>query len=166
VVGDHHAVHAAASAIATRLGLDETDVIVASPQPQDELPVWLRLHTPDDVAARSSRWRRSSSPRVIAVELAPGREGHAWAAAMLEAIGADQVRLVAKAWQLTDQLAAKAAVLGGVDGLELVEMDAAAEPELFLELDLAVLGIDGRPATAELWAALLYERRTDVDRRG
>lgn len=161
VVGDHHSVHGVAAGLAVRLGLDETDVIVASPEIQEGMPVWLRLHTPDDVVARSARWRRSTSPRVVAVELAPGREGHAWAASMLEAIGADQVRLVAKAWQLTDQLAAKAAVLGGIDGLDLVEMDAAAEPELFLELDLDVLGIDGRPATAELWAALLYERRHD-----
>jgi hypothetical protein len=161
VVGDHHSVHGVASALAVRLGLDESDVIVASPEPQEGMPVWLRLHTPDDVLARADRWRRSSAPRVVAVELAPGREGHAWAASMLGVIGADQVRLVAKAWQLTDQLAAKAAVLGGIDGLDLVEMEAAAEPELFLELDLDVLGIDGRPATAELWAALLYERRHD-----
>ena len=165
VVGDHHTVRGVAAALAVRLGLDDSDVIVASQEVDDELPVWLRLHTPADVAARSSRWRRSGSPRVIAVELVPGREGHAWAASMLEAIAADQVRLVAKSWQLTDQLAAKAAVLGGVDGLDLVEMAAAAEPELFLELDMPVLGIDGRPATAELWAALLYERRTDVDHR-
>jgi hypothetical protein len=165
VVGDHHSVRGVAGSLAVRLGLDESDVIVASPEPQEGMPSWLRLHTPADVAARSPRWRRSNSPRVIAVELSPGREGHAWAASMLEAIGADQVRLVAKAWQLTDQLTAKAAVLGGIDGLDLVEMDAAAEPELFLEIEMDVLGIDGRPATAELWAALLYERRTDADHR-
>jgi hypothetical protein len=165
VVGDHHTVRGVAAALAVRLGLDDSDVIVASPNVDEELPVWLRLHSPEDVVARASRWRRSTSPRVIAVELDPGREGHAWAASMLEAIAADQVRLVAKAWQLTDQLAAKAAVLGGVDGLDLVEMSAAAQPELFLELDLPVLGIDGRPATSELWAALLYERRNDGDHR-
>jgi hypothetical protein len=46
---------------------------------------------------------------------------------------------------MTDQLAAKATALGGVDGFDLVEVDAAAEPELFLELDLDGAG-HRRPA--------------------
>ncbi len=160
VVGDPTSVRSVAVAVASRLGLVEADVVVAGPEPTEVSP-WLAVTDVRTARARASRWRDSDRPTVVAVELSPGADGHAWAAAMLEALGADQVRLVAKAWQLTDQLGAKAKALGGVDGLDLVEMDAAAEPELFLELDLAVLGIDGRHATPELWAALMYERRTD-----
>jgi hypothetical protein len=161
IVGDSGAARAVASRLAVRLGLDESDVIVASPDRRSDVPAWLAVHAPDDIVARSERWRSAGHPTLVAVECAPGRDGHAWAASMLRALDADQVRLVAKAWQLADQLSTKAAALGEVDGVDLVEVDAAAEPELFLEIDLAVLGIDGRPATSELWAALLFERRTD-----
>jgi hypothetical protein len=161
VVGDSGAARAVASRLAVRLGLDRSDVIVASPDRRSDVPAWLAVHAPDDIVTRSERWRSAGHPTLVAVECAPGRDGHAWAASMLRALDADQVRLVAKAWQLADQLPTKAAALGGVDGVDLVEVDAAAEPELFLEIDLAVLGIDGRPATSELWAALLFERRTD-----
>lgn len=160
VVGDPNSVRWVAVAVAARMGLAESDVVVAGPEPAGVSP-WLAVTEPRTARVRASRWRDSDRPTVVAVELSPGADGHAWAASMLEALKADQVRLVAKAWQLTDQLGSKALALGGVDGLDLVEMEAAAEPELFLGLDLAVLGIDGRAATPELWAALLYERRTD-----
>jgi hypothetical protein len=162
VVGDLAVGRRVAADIAARAGMEEGDVLVASPVARDDVPSWLRLDGPATTAARVERWRRSDRPVVVAVDLAPGRDGHAWAADVLAAIGADEVRLVARAWQVTDELGPKAAVLGGIDGLELVEVDAAAEPEAFLDLDLPVMGIDGRVATPELWAALLIERRNDV----
>lgn len=160
VVGDPNQVRQVAASVAAMVGLGEADVVVASPEPKDVAP-WLALGDPDAARARAGRWREADHPTVVAVELSPGADGHAWAASMLQAMEVDQVRLVAKAWQLADQLAAKAQALGGIDGLDLIEMEAAAEPELFLELDLGVLAIDGRPATSELWAALMYERRMD-----
>lgn len=160
VVGDPASVRHVAASLAVRMGLSESDVVIASPDPVDIAP-WLAVRDADEAAARAVRWHEADRPTVVAVELSPGRDGHGWAASILRSIAADQVRLVAKAWQLTDQLATKALALGGVDGLDLVEMDAAAEPELFLELDLPIVGVDGRPATPELWAALLFERRTD-----
>ena len=162
VVGDLAVGRRVAADIAARAGMEEGDVLVACPVARDDVPSWLRLDGPATTAARVDRWRRSDRPVVVAVDLAPGRDGHAWAADVLAAIGADEVRLVARAWQVTDELGPKAAVLGGIDGIELVEVDASAEPEAFLDLDLPVMGIDGRVATPELWAALLLERRNDV----
>ncbi|QGG94660.1 hypothetical protein [Actinomarinicola tropica] len=162
VVGDLRVARAAAAALAVRLGAGEADVMIATPEARDAVSPWLRIDGPDVAAARAARWRRGEHPVVVAVDLTPGREGHAWAASVLEALDADQVRLVARAWQVTDELAPKAAVLGGVDGIELVELEAAAEPEAFLALDLPVVGIDGRPATSEMWAALMMERRHDA----
>lgn len=164
VVGDLASARSAADALTAQLGLDVSDVVIARSEPVEGTPPWLEISTPGQARARASRWRGSGHATVLLVELAPGREGHAWAASMLEAVQADQVRLVAKAWQLSDHLAAKALALGGVDGLDVVEVDTAAEPELFLELDLPVLAIDGRRATSELWASLLYERRIDEHR--
>lgn len=161
IVGDHGSSQRVATGLAVRLGLDPTDVVALRPERDPATPAWLEVRTPDQVRGRAARWRESGHAKVVTVELAPGRDGHAWAKSMLDALGADQVRLVAKAWQLADQLGAKSVALGGVDGLDLVEIDAAAEPELFLELELPVLGIDGRSATSDLWAALLYERRLD-----
>ncbi|MFP4512311.1 MAG: hypothetical protein ACLFRV_05110 [Acidimicrobiales bacterium] len=164
VVGDLASARLAADALTAALGLDVSDVVIARPEPLEGTPPWLEITTPGQARARASRWRGSGHATVLLVELAPGREGHGWAASVLEAVQADQVRLVAKAWQLSDHLAAKALALGGVDGLDVVEVDTAAEPELFLELDLPVLAIDGRRATSELWASLLYERRIDEHR--
>lgn len=162
VVGDLRVARTVAEHIAVRLGAGAADVVVAVPDARDDVAPWMRIDTPDAARARAARWRRGDQPVVVAVDLIPGREGHAWAAEVIAALDADQVRLVARAWQVTDELGPKAAVLGGVDGLELVDLDAAAEPEAFLELDLAVLGLDGRPATSEMWAALLMERRNDA----
>jgi hypothetical protein len=162
VVGDLSAARPVAEAIATRAGLAEDDVLVASPTARDDVPSWLRIDGAATATARVDRWRRRERPIVVAVDLTPGRDGHVWAAEVLAAMGADEVRLVARAWQVTDELAPKAAVLGGVDGLELVDVEAAGEPESFLDLDIPVLGIDGRAATPELWAALMLERRNDV----
>ena len=162
VVGDLSAARPVAEAIAARAGLAEDDVLVASPTARDDVPSWLRIDSAATAAARVDRWRRRERPIVVAVDLTPGRDGHVWAAEVLAAMGADEVRLVARAWQVTDELAPKAAVLGGVDGLELVDVEAAGEPESFLDLDIPVLGIDGRAATPELWAALMLERRNDV----
>lgn len=162
VVGDLAVSREVAATLAARVGQGPADVLVATPEGRDALPAWLRIENAAAARARSERWRRGEHPVVVAVDLTPGRDGHAWAAEMLAALGADEVRLVARAWQVTDEIGPKAAVLGGIDGLELVELEAAAEPETFLELDLPVVGIDGRPATSELWAALLMERRNDV----
>lgn len=164
VVGELASARGAASALAVRLGLDAEDVVVASPVPREGISPWLAVDGPAAAASRARRWRQADHPTVVAVDLAPGAEGLTWAAEVVGRLGADQVRLVAKAWQLADQLVPKADALGGIDGLELVEVDASAEPELFLELTMPVLSIDGRSATSELWAALLMERRTDDDR--
>jgi hypothetical protein len=162
VVGDLRVARTVAAALAARLGAGEADVVVATADARDDVSPWMRIDGPEVARSRAARWRRGDQPVVVAVDLTPGRDGHAWAAGVIEALDADQVRLVARAWQVTDELVAKAAVLGGVDGLELVELDAAAEPEAFLELDLAVLGLDGRPASSEMWAALMMERRNDA----
>lgn len=162
VVGDLTVGRSVAAGLAARLGLGDADVVVATASPQDAVPAWMLVDGPGTARARVARWRRGEHPVVVAVDLTPGRDGHAWAAEVLAALDADQVRLVARAWQVTDELAAKAAILGGVDGLELVELDAAAEPEAFLELALPVLGLDGRAASSEMWAALLMERRNDA----
>ncbi|MBK5224910.1 MAG: hypothetical protein JJE52_18955 [Acidimicrobiia bacterium] len=162
IVGDLSVARGVAASVAARMGLGPADVLVASPDAREGIPPWLRIDSAEAARTRVARWRRGEQPVVLAIDLTPGREGHAWAAEVLAALDADQIRLVARAWQVTEELAAKAAVLGGIDGLELVEVEAAAEPEAFLELDLPVVGIDGRPATSELWAALLMERRHDA----
>ncbi len=164
VVGETSSAGVAAAALAAGYGLDSGDVLIARPESVEGTPPWVELTTPTQARSRARRWADCGHATVVVVELSPGREGHAWAASMLAAIGADQVRLVARAWQLTDQLQTKSLALGGVDGLDVVEVDTAAEPELFLELDLPVFAFDGRPATSELWAALLYERRIDEHR--
>jgi hypothetical protein len=162
VVGDVRVARPVAASMAVRLGVGEADVMVATAQARDEVAPWMLIDGAGTARARAARWRRGEQPIVVVVDLTPGRDGHAWAAELLAALDADQVRLVARAWQVTDELGPKATALGGVDGLELVELDAAAEPEAFLELDLPVLGIDGRAASSEMWAALLMERRNDA----
>ncbi|MGY6499356.1 MAG: hypothetical protein ACXIVQ_00455 [Acidimicrobiales bacterium] len=164
VVGELASARTAASRLAVRLGLGPDDVVVATRSDVADLSPWLVIDSATSAAARSRRWRDAEHPTVVAVDLTLGAEGASWAHDVVARLRADEVRLVAKAWQLADQLASKAHALGTVDGLELVEVEASAEPELFLELTMPVLSIDGRAATSELWAALLMERRNDDHR--
>lgn len=161
VVGDVTASVKVAGDLAKRLGQNPGDVVVASQNAQANLPAWMQINSKAMARQRAARWRMGDQPIVVAVDLRPGLDGHTWAGEVIGALGVDHVRLVAKAWQVTSDIAPKAAVLGGVDGIELVELADCATPEIFLEVGFPVLGIDGRVATAELWAALLMERRSD-----
>jgi hypothetical protein len=87
VVGDLASAGAAATRLAVGLGLDGTDVVVARPEPVAGTPPWLEITDPQRAASRAERWRTSGHATVVVVELAPGREGHAWAASMLASIG-------------------------------------------------------------------------------
>jgi len=162
--GEMNAAMLAAGAFAKRLGQNSGDIVAVSKAPVSTLPAWMQINSKAAARQRGARWRMGDTPVVVAIDLVPGLDGHNWASEMIGALGADHVRLVANAWQVITDIAPKAAMLGGVDGLELVGLADSATPEIFLDLGFPVLGLDGRVATSELWAALLMERRNDEKR--
>ena len=87
----------------------------------------------------------------------PGMDGHRWAAETLTAIAPTQIRLAVAGWRPIDRVAQTLAGIGGVDVIDLVSLDGATAPEMFLRLGVPVASIDGQPATATLWAALLVD---------
>jgi hypothetical protein len=160
VVGDLTAAKQVGAALAPRFGVDPDGVAVAAQITPAGVPRWLRLDDPGAAAVRAGAWRARGRPAVVAVELVPGADGHAAAAAVLAALAPDQIRLVAPAWRDPTELELKVAALGGVDVVDLVELDQADDPEAFLDGDHPVGSLDGRPASPELWAAALLAARS------
>ncbi|HSL57423.1 MAG TPA: hypothetical protein VK866_06240, partial [Acidimicrobiales bacterium] len=160
VVGDLAAARSVAASLAPRFGVDPDGVVVATQITPAEVPRWMRIDDPATAATRAASWRDRHRSAVVAVELVPGADGHAAAAAVLAALAPDQVRLVVPAWRDPTELDVKSAALGGLDVVDLVELDQASDPEAFLDGHLPVGSLDGRPASPELWAATLLAARS------
>ena len=112
------------------------------------------------VVAESSRRREQrgqAGPTLVVVSVMPGMDGHRWAAETLAAIAPAQIRLAVAGWRPIDRVAQTLAGIGGVDVIDLVSLDGATAPKTFLRLGVPVASIDGQPATATLWAALLVD---------
>jgi hypothetical protein len=124
-----------------------------------DVPSWLVIDDLDELANRAARWRQRDG--VVPVVLDQGVEAveRAWAAKAITAIEADQVRMVVEAWRLTEDVGRLAGKLGGVDALELVAVADTVEPLAMLDLGIPLGSIEGRPATADLLAAVWLENR-------
>lgn len=124
-----------------------------------DVPSWLVIDDLDELTSRAARWRQRDG--VVPVVLDQGVEAveRAWAAKAIKAIEADQVRLVVEAWRLTEDVGRLAGKLGGVDAIELVAVADTVEPLAMLDLEIPLGSIEGRPATADLLAAVWLENR-------
>jgi hypothetical protein len=112
------------------------------------------------------RWSQRAGTTFVAVALDPGDAGRAWAHEALRVLAPAQVRYAAPAWRSNDELRERVAAIGHVDCVDLVDLEQALEPAEFLMLNPPIATIQGRPASAELWAAhLLATRRASVDTR-
>jgi hypothetical protein len=141
--------------LAQAWGRAPSEVMVAAPTDPGVTPATIGI-----VVAESTRRRQQRSqagPTIVVVSVMPGMDGHRWAAETLAAIAPTQVRLAVAGWRPIDRVAQTLAGIGGVDVIDLVSLDGATAPEAFLRLGVPVASIDGQPATATLWAALLVD---------
>ena len=116
-------------------------------------------------ADQRNRWARRPGTTFVAVALEPGDAGSAWVRRALEVLDPAQVRYAAPAWRSVSEVLDRVRMIGGVDCLDLVQLDQSAEPAEFLSTEPPVATVDGRPATPELWAAHLLAAQQHDDQR-
>ena len=153
VVGVRGDAERVAASLVTGVGADPADVLVAAPHQPVIAPAL------DELAGLAAAVRRPGGrPAVVVVEVVPGREGHEWARDVLGAIGADQVRFVVSGGRSAASQAMSVTAVGGstmIDVVDIIDLGEADQIEAFLDLEIPVGSIDGRPATPSLWAANL-----------
>lgn len=159
-VGEAHATYAAARRMGGDTGLWNGDIDILTRRTNlDDLPSWLIVNDFDDAAARAERWRQRGGIAPIVIDQSVDAGDRAWAIKALTAVGADHVRLVTEAWRLPAQVGELASRIGGVDVVDLIDVDGAVEPLAMLDLEIPVGTVEGRTATPDLLAAVWLENR-------
>ncbi len=159
MVGDLDRTLECAAALAYREGIDLETIVVAS-QARHRRGVAARLlvAAPDEAADLAERSRRLPHPLVVAMHAPVSAEPDRWATQMLAALAPTAVWGVAPATHKSEDLAAWAEGLGGLDALALEDLWATTSPADGLAAGIPVASLDGRPATPALWAALIAAR--------
>jgi hypothetical protein len=148
-----------AVAVAAQMGADSAEIPFASRDAGAHVHGTGRLlvRTVEEAAERAPGWRRSA-PAVVVVDASLGCPERGWARALIAALRPTAVWGVVDATSKTEDIAAWAEALGGVDALALDNTDATVSPAAALGAGIAVARIDGQPATAARWAATIVDR--------
>lgn len=151
----------AAVGVARSIGQLASDVLVAAPSADAVAPEHMAATVRATVRQRERRGR--TGPAVVVVVVEPGRDGHRWATALLSILDAAQTRLALAGWRPVERLEQTIIGLGGVDAIDVVDLESAEHPDVLLDLDVPVATIDGEPASVEAWVAVLASHDpTDV----
>jgi hypothetical protein len=159
IVGDLDRALECAGALADREGIDLDTVVVAS-QARHRRGVSARhlVASPEVAADLAERSRRLPHPLIVAMHAPVSAEPDRWATRMLAALAPTAVWGVAPATHKSEDLAAWADGLGGLDALALEDLSATTSPADVLAAGIPVASLDGRHATPALWAALIAAR--------
>jgi hypothetical protein len=172
VVGDP--VHTARTAERLSEGIggpEQSVVLLVRDSRREHHEEWPVLTDLSDAIAQRRRWRNRPHPTFVAIALDLSEEGIRWVRNALIALDPVHVRYSAPAWRSPDEHVARIDAITGVDAIDLVDLDASEEPSAFLGMSPPVATLDGRPASAGLWAAYLLSaptplRATDHDLAG
>jgi len=163
VVGAVADADAVARLLAERLRLDAAAVVAGGtssargdvPRPRGR-GAKVRPTSPDE----ATRWRQGVAhaphPTIVALAVGDDADERARAAAILAAVGADQTWAVVDARTRTLDARAWMAAVGTFDAVAVRGAFDTAAPGALLDLGAPVAWLDGVPATAASWAALLY----------
>jgi hypothetical protein len=159
MVGDLDRSLECAAALAYREGIDVETIVVAS-QARHRRGVAARLlvSSPEEAADLAERSRRLPHPLIVAMHAPVSAEPDRWATRMLAALAPTAVWGVAPATHKSEDLAAWAEGLGGLDALALEDLSSTTSPADVLAAGIPVASLDGRHATPALWAALIAAR--------
>ena len=151
-----------ASQMAGRAGLDGRDALLAGEI--DSVAGHGRRLLTVAAASRHRSRRRVDAPTVVALGVGPTGAAQADAAALLAALEPDQAWVVLDARLRVGEMRRLVRAVGAqrpVDALAVVGTAEAQAPGVVLDVGLPVGWVDGLPATALVWAALLSERLAD-----
>ena len=157
VVGPKAEVLGVARALAERVGAPPDAVTLAT-----QRNVWRQrtavITGPESAAEQRRGWRWRSHPAVVAIEAPVRPAGNEWAAEVLHALEPVACWGVADAAHKPEDIDAWSEALGGLDALALVDLDGTMTPASALRCRVPVGMLDGRPATAAVWAGALCAR--------
>ena len=159
MVGPRDAALALARSIAAELGLSDDDVSLAAEDDDgDGVALGCLLPTvPAVIDERcSARWRRR--PTVVAVATGVRATGSSFGRRALEALEPSATWGAVPAMCKPEDVLAWSDSLGGLDAIALDGLDDTTTPASILGTGIPVARLDGRPASAALWTALLLER--------
>lgn len=156
LAGPLHLCLPAARRIAEDAGISPAGVVLAS-SGDDFSSHCTQVRSIAAVKRRMREWREAREPVFVALATPVGTRGLAWATSILIALQPDAVWGVVSATTKGADCTEWAKRLG-VEAVVVEEADASGSPATVLEMGIPVATVDGRPATAELWAALLVEK--------
>ncbi len=157
VVGERNEAIAFAGDLCERWGRPAEDVVLASQTFRGKGPSTIvrTVRTAED--SRRS-WSRRPHPTIVAVDSHPGSGDTTWAEHVLTAFEPITTYGVADATRKSEDIAAWAKALGGIDALAVNHMAETVSPASVIATEIAVDRIDGRKASPAYWAMLLVDR--------
>jgi len=121
------------------------------------LPVNRCVRSTEEAAERAPGWRRSSVA-VVAVDAPIAGTATTWARHVIDMLRPTAVWGAVDAVCKTEDVAAWADALGGLDAVVLDSVASSVSPVSITSTGLPVARIDERRATASRWTSLVLER--------
>lgn len=144
--------------MATEVGLDPENIVLASSSYKGRaIPSARRINGTGVARELGNRWRHQGETRVIAIETSMSAADTMWAFHVLGALQPSAIWAAVKAGHKNEDVIAWADRLGGIDALALTSIEDTVSPAALLQTGIPVARLDGRPATAAWWTALLTE---------
>ncbi len=158
VVGAGTPARRLAAALAGEIGVDPAAVPYASRDAGAYAVVTGKLlRSAEEAAELAPGWRRSGAA-VVVVDAPLTSTERTWAGHLIAALRPTAVWGVVDSTAKTEDIELWAEAIGGVDALALENLDATVSPAAALGAGIPVGRLDGQPATASRWAAIIGDR--------
>jgi hypothetical protein len=154
VIGEKRAAVKLAQLLADEPALAGAGVQVAD---KDGSTVSIRRARATGGKSSATRQRQRTFKRIVVLPASPGSSA-GWASDLLDEMQPDMVWGVVPADRKSEDIAAWAVGVGGLDVLALTNLDRTVSPATALGLGIPVGLIDWKLATPEAWADLLTDR--------
>lgn len=162
VVGELGRALELAGELADELGLDDTDLALASPAPPPfAFPADLAVSDTARAAALAPGWRRDRVG-VVAVDAASPGSSATWVRQVLRALRPSATWAVVSAISKSEDVEHFASSIGGVDALVLDGIALTVTPAAVLRSGIPVARLDGRPASPAAWSAAVGHLLVDA----
>jgi hypothetical protein len=159
IVGESSTPVALARDLATDLGLDPDDVVLATRDPLGHgIPAWLQMNDAATAAERRRSWGRRNRPTIVACSLPPQPRGLRWARELLNDLEPTVTWAIVDAGAKREDIAHRVESLGGVDVLALDRLDDTVSPASVIELGIPIGRLAEEHASPLTWTELLLER--------
>lgn len=159
VVGQRLEAMALAEELADSFGRPRDEVVLASMDYRGrDVTASRLLRTVRDAEDAQRSWQRRNRPTIVAIEATLGGRTVTWAEHVLTALEPIATYGVTEATRKSEDIAAWAGALGGIDCLAINHMHETISPAAVLSAGIPVDRLDGRQASPAYWAMLLSER--------